>query len=397
MFKIKKNKYKTKVSFCGLTLYKKVTDKKEEFTKLFFLLNSIYYKHDIFMDTFNFRVFGLNVLRTKLFSSYKWYYLLFIPIWVKKVDKVFRNRFFNNILQKYPDYNDYYIFPCRSGEFFLLMHHFQEWVEKNKSVKPLLVFTAKYHLNICKIFYPNYDMCYIKKVNVPLVSRGIDSTYLKYKNKNFYIPMNEKYFVEVENAIRNKNAHYYDCLKSHLGLTEKIHNYSISSKTEDKAYKIAKYILNDNFVIISPETLSNEPMEKDFWDNLCKELKNIGYEVFCNSMDFSNLVQNSTSTFLTYEEAIALAKYAKAIIGMRSGFLECLSQNNVPLFVLYTDFSKRPGFKKISSDKVLSGFSIKKLPNVKPENIYEYDVNLYKKEKDITENIIKHLENKGIL
>ena len=32
-----------------------------------------------------------------------------------------------------------------------------------------------------------------------------------------------------------------------------------------------------------------------------------------------------------------------------------------------------------------------------PKNIYEYDVNLYKKEKDITENIIKHLKNKGIL
>ena len=205
--------------------------------------------------------------------------------------------------------------------------------------------------------------------------------------------MNEKYFVEVENAIRNKNAHYYDCLKSHLGLTEKIHNYSISSKTENKAYKIAKYILNDNFVIISPETLSNEPMEKDFWDDLCKELKNIGYEVFCNSMDFSNLVKDSTSTFLTYEEAIALAKYAKAIIGMRSGFLECLSQNKVPLFALYTDFPKRPGFKKMPSDKVLSGFSISKLPNVNPELLYEYDVNTYKNEEDIILDILSKIQN----
>lgn len=77
-------------------------------------------------------------------------------------------------------------------------------------------------------------------------------------------------------------------------------------------------------------------MEKDFWDNLCEKLKNQGYEVFCNSMDFKNLIKDSTSTFLTYEEAIELAKYATAIIGLRSGFLECLSQNNVPLIALCT-------------------------------------------------------------
>ena len=70
---------------------------------------------------------------------------------------------------------------------------------------------------------------------------------------------------------------------------------------------------------------------------------------------------------------------------MRSGFLECLSQNNVPLYVLYTDFSDRSGFKKLSSDKVLQGYSIKKLPNVNKDLVFEYDVNSFTSEDNILE------------
>ena len=96
--------------------------------------------------------------------------------------------------------------------------------------------------------------------------------------------------------------------------------------------------------------------------------------------------------FLTYEESIELAKYAKGIIGMRSGFIECLSQNNTPMFVLYTDFPKRQGFKRLASGKVLNGYYIKKLPYVNKDNLYEYDVNKYKKQELIITEIINKLE-----
>ena len=243
------------------------------------------------------------------------------------------------------------------------------------------------------MFFPEIPTAYIKRVNVPLVSRGVPNISFKYKDKNIYVPTDEKYFVDVENKIRNNNAHYYECLKEHLNLSDNITNCSIKETTKDKIEKIVKYILNDNFVIISPETLSNEPMEKDFWENLTTELKNLGFEVFCNAMNFNNLVSDSTSTFLTYEEAIELSKYAKAIIGMRSGFLECLSQNNIPMFVLYTDFPERFGFKRLASDKVLSGYSIKKLPNVNTDLLFEYDVNKFTQEYKIVENIIFEIKN----
>ena len=374
---VKIEKRKTYVKLLSLTLFSKEIDKAETVLKIKLLLGLLYIKYDIFYRTFNFNLFGLTVLRTKLSGSWRILYFLFLPIWFENVNKKRLNYFLDSVIEKYPQYNDYYIFLSRSGEFFLLMHHLKEWLTKNNSDKFILIFTARYHLNICKMFFPDIPMAYIKKTNIPLISRGVKSIHSVYKTKNIYVPTNEKYFVQVENDIRNKNGHYYELLKQHLNLSNKTVEYTISIEAQNKIKNIVKYILNDNFVFISPETLSNEPVEKDFWEDLCNLIRADGYKIYCNTMNFNNLIPGCEAMFLTYEESIELAKYAKAIIGMRSGFLECLSQNSTPMFVLYTDFPKRQGFKKLASDKVLNGYSIKKLPFVNENNLYEYDVNIY--------------------
>lgn len=392
IFQVEKQKRKFRINILGLTIYEKILDKEENFVKEKYLLGIFSKKYELYTKTFKLKFLNFTFFRTKLKGSYKISYLFFLPCWIKNVNKTFLNDFLNIIIDKYPNYNDYYVFLSRSGEFFLLMHHFKQWLNNNKSENFILIFTARYHLNICKMFFPNVPTAYIKKVNVPLISRGVKSIHFTYKNKNIYVPTNEKYFVNVENSIRDNNKHYYELLKNHLGLNNNIENYNITQTTKDKISNIAKYILGNNFIFISPETLSNEPMEKDFWDTLTTKLKELGYEVFCNAMDFKNLTDNSTSTFLTYEEAIELSKYAKAIIGMRSGFLECLSQNNIPLIALYTDFPKRAGFKRLASNKVLSGFSLSKLPNVNNKLLYEIDVNKYDTETQIIDIIIEKIK-----
>lgn len=391
ILQITKKHKRTTIKCFEIPIYEKgTTDNKNIIkTKIFAgLFNILFNEHD---KTFKFKLFKYSLLKTNLSGSYKIWYLLFMPIWIKKVTKDFLNNFLNLVINKYPTYDDYYIFLSRSGEFFLLMHHFAQWLKNNNSSNFILIFTAKYHLNICRMFFKDIPVSYIKNIDVKLVSRGVPNINFRYKNKQIYVPTNEKYFVNVENMIRNNNTHYYECLKEHLKLNADIQHYVISEKTKEKVSNIVKYFLNNNFVFISPETLSNEPMEKDFWENLTVRLKSLGYEVFCNAMDFKNLVGDSISVFLTYEESIELAKYAKAVIGMRSGFLECLSQNNVPLFALYTDFPKRSGFKRLKSNKVLSGFSISKLPNVNTELLFEYDVNNYEKDEDIIPEIILEL------
>lgn len=363
--------------------YTKKTDKNNELIKYKILCGLIYLKYDNISKTFDLRLLGIPILHSKLKGYCKKYYFLFIQIFILKATKEFLNNFLDDVIEKYPQYDDYYIFLSRSGEFFLLMHHFREWIKNNKSSNFILIFSAKYHLNICKMFFPQIPCAYISKLNIALISRGIKSVHTNYKNKNIYVPTYERYFVDVENKIRNNNAHYYELLQSHLKLSNKIDCYSISDNAKEKVKKVVKYFLDNNFVFISPETLSNEPMEKDFWQTLCNKIKSKGYKIYCNAMDFHNLIPECEAMFLTYEESIELSKYAKAIIGMRSGFIECLSQNNVPMFVLYTDFPKRKGFKRLASDKVLSGYSIKNLPYVNKDNIYEFDVNEYKSQQDI--------------
>lgn len=393
---IKQVKNKKIIKLFDFELYTKKEDKNGYYIKYSVLKDLIYLKYDTFKQTFNLRILGVCILRTKITENCKIWFLFFLPVFVINVTGSFAKQLFNKILENHPGFDDYYIFLSRSGEFFLLMHHLNQLIKKNNSEKFILVFTAKYHMNIFRMFFRNIPACYIKKVNVPMVSRGVKQVKTKFKGKNIYIPTSEKYFRATENNIKNKGAHYYTELKKHLGLPEEISTgYSISAEAGQKALKIVKNFLNDNFIFISPESISNELLGHDFWESLCKTLMNMGYEIFCNAMEFRNLIPGTHSAFLTYEESVALSKYAKAIIGLRSGFLECLSQNNVPMFVLYTDFPNRSGFKRLPSCKVLSGYSLKKLPNADPSIIYEYDVAAYSNDNLILDEIVNEIKKQN--
>lgn len=371
--------------------YKKTICNKDEVLKYNILFGIFRLKYNNISKTFDFRALGIKILYSKLKGSFKKYYFLFLPIFFRKATKEFLTCFLDDLIERHPQYDDYYIFLSRSGEFFLLMHHFKEWLEKNNSKNFLLVFGAKYHANICKIFFSKIPAIYCDQINVPLVSRGILSNKFKYKDKNIYVPTYEQYFVDVENKIRNQNAHYYECLKEHIGLNQAPQKYLISQEVKSKINKIVKNLLEDNFILVSPETLSNEPMDMVFWKELCLKLKSKGYQIFCSTVDFRNMIDGTQSIFLTHEESIELASHAKAIIGMRSGFIECLSQNSVPKFVLYTNFPKRNGFKKLLSNKVLTGYSISKLPYIDKNLLFEYDVNTFTNNELIIEKIINNI------
>ena len=380
----------------GITLYVKNIEKKQGSKTAYlvseFLSGILKIRYDFLAKTFKMRLFNIGILKTRLKGSFRILNFLFFPIWARKINDEFLNAFLDKITLRQPKFDDYYVFLMRSGEFFLLMHHFKQWLERNKSSNFALIFTSKSQLNICRMFYPEMPAVYMKRVEAAAVLRDVGGVYIKHNGKNIYIPAYDGYFHEVEDRIKTDNAHYYECLKEHLNLSVITGHYNITERAKAKAEKIIKERLNNNFVLISPETLSNELLSKDFWNCLCRNLKYMGYEVFCNLTDEKYAVDGTVWEFLTYEEAIALSKYAKAIIGMRSGFLECLSQNNVPLFALYTDFPKRFEFKRLASNKVLSGFTISKLPNVNTDMLFEYDMNKYNDKTDVILDISKKIK-----
>ena len=99
--------------------------------------------------------------------------------------------------------------------------------------------------------------------------------------------------------------------------------------------------------------------------------------------------------FLTLEEAFYLASLSQGIIGLRSGIFEPLiyTEKNIPIICLYTKFKNRWKFKEMSSEKVLSGFTLKKLHGTIVDNIREFDVNAFT-ENDLIKLIINFIKDK---
>ena len=162
--------------------------------------------------------------------------------------------------------------------------------------------------------------------------------------------------------------------------------------------KIENLKLNlDNFVFIAPEAQSCMLLDNSFWVSLIKSFKEKGYDVFVNLVDNSVDLTGAEykSCFLTYSEVFALAQKSKKIISLRSGLTEFLVQTNIPVDVLYTKFRNRHFYDDMSVEQVMSGFSIRKLYNVNPKLINEYNFQNYARQ-DLINEITKNMWGNNI-
>lgn len=342
-------------------------------------------------DVFTIKIGNIKVLSSFQVNNYRYYYLFFLTIWRKNCSKQIFQKEMNTIIKDYPEYEDYYVFLCHSGEFYLLLHHLPQWLEKNNSEKFLFVLGKSYHESILKIFYPNIPYTNIQNTSVFPISEHICQVYSIYKGKNIYAPAFHQYFLDVENQIQqDTNIHFYDILKKHLKLkSSNLIPYIISQKANQKASYLAKNMLKNNFILLSPETISNAPLSIIFWHKISQKFKKLGYEVFTNCTDIKYFIPETYAILLNYEEIMALATHAKAIIGIRSGLLDCFSALNIPLFALYTDFPDRGEYKAVPSNKIMTGFSLGKLPNVNKDLLFEYDVNSFESEDILIEAVLE--------
>jgi len=83
---------------------------------------------------------------------------------------------------------------------------------------------------------------------------------------------------------------------------------------------------------------------------------------------------------------------SKGVVSLRSGFTECLLQAKVPLFCLYTNFRNWYIFGDTKVELALSGFGLKKLPNVNTQKVFEFNI-LEVDNKDVIQNILDNFRN----
>lgn len=97
-----------------------------------------------------------------------------------------------------------------------------------------------------------------------------------------------------------------------------------------------------NTVLIAPAAFTNKGIPESFWEKLVREIKNKGYEVYCNSggLSYDKVIKGSTELVLGTKELVCNSLFFKHIIAVRSGFTDLVSKTNAPLTVLHLGGNK---------------------------------------------------------
>ena len=324
------------------------------------------------------KILGKSVIKRAEENNYRVYSFL-----GKEYKKVSLLKEFKKLYFKYfsNEYDDIYILRANSGEIYLtLTYLIDSLIKKNGSKKPLLVATQKYHIDMIKMICPDLPYVYIKKLNLKVVG----DTFVIDKFR-FFLLFDSVHFRKVELDIKENELgkhHYFKSILDRLDMSEddlKMRKMNVLHSAEQSMLeKVEKTGLNLNkFVFLAPEAQSCKLYDEDFWVVLVNKLQEMGYDVFVNLVEKDIKLKNAIdfkTCELSFAEAFALAKKAKRIVSLRSGFTEFLLQTNVPLDVLYTKFRHRHIFNDMSSYHVLHGFGLIQLPFVDVSKIQEFNM-----------------------
>lgn len=324
------------------------------------------------------KILGKSVIKRAEENNYRVYSFL-----GKEYKKVSLLKEFKKLYFKYfsNEYDDIYILRANSGEIYLtLTYLIDSLINKNGSKKPLLVATQKYHIDMIKMICPDLPYVYIKKLNLNVVG----DTFV-IDNFRFFLLFDSVHFRKVEIDIKENELgkhHYFKSILDRLDMSEddlKMRKMNVLHSAEQSMLeKVEKTGLNLNkFVFLAPEAQSCKLYDDDFWCDLINQLQHNGYDVFVNLVEKDIKLKsalNYKTCYLSFAEAFALAKKAKKIVSLRSGFTEFLLQTNVPIDVLYTKFRHRHIFNDMSSYHVLHGFGLIQIPFVDVSKIQEFNM-----------------------
>ena len=259
----------------------------------------------------------------------------------------------------------------------------------------VFIATKKYHIDLCHMLHPEIDCIYLPSF---FNLNSFHNTYQEiFNQKTFYNVLPFKHFVNLEKQLQaGEDVHYCKEICKTMGVeyTTKTRLPIISEEIKNSVIEKAKKIsLNlNNFVFITPESQSNKEPYDGFWRNIVEHFYKNGVDVFFNVMQLNPKYGTAKTCFLTFEEGYYLASLSKGIVGLRSGFIEPLTSiKDLPIICYYTDLKDRGMLKALPAEIVLKGFSLKKLPNVNKNNIFEYNIHEINEDK-VIEKILKYME-----
>lgn len=268
---------------------------------------------------------------------------------INKVEATTKN--LRKIIDK--KYNKVFILKSNLGEAYLFLKYILNGLIE-KTDKPLIIATKKYHLNLINMIVPNID----KKL-VQSLKYETNKKIYTVDNQQIYVAFPMKFYIDTEEKIKQGNCHYLSEMYNFFRISRENILNTNKIKISIHVEKLIDDYLEENnidkFIFLSTDATTCESIDSEFWDKLEEQLK-------------IKIIRNKRE--MTIEEAYYLAQKSVATITLRSGLSEILADVNNLHIILYTKFKKRYRFDVISEMKVSKGYSIQAIePNRK--NIYE--------------------------
>lgn len=381
----KPNFYKN-VSVLGFSIYKhfviNAKPKKDRKIYLGGLLHHTKYLNDGARIT---RFLGIPIYQRK-YTKYEIVKVFGVPVYIKDRTKEFLQSLCSKIQG---DYDDIYISRHNIGETYVYLSHIRDWINYNKSKKPVVVVWRKKDIPFYEMFVKNYaDIVYVPIEQYDLnlfLTRDVTS----FENHRIFC-----HTLEIAENMKKiydsgKEINFYDFIvkdfKSDLTSPE---TPKISKEKKVSVSELLKNNLTSKkFVFICPTATSLVNLSDDFWALLIEKLKDMGYEVIVNSFDETINMKGVLNIKPDIEEMFILAVMSSGFISLASGLAVLLSTSGVKADLIYTGFKNN----LLNSSEVLNLYSVKNLPAVDKQLVKEYDVKNYS-EKDLIEEICKRYE-----
>lgn len=272
------------------------------------------------------------------------------------------------ILDKTVDkkFNKIFILRSNLGEAYVFLKFIiNELIEAQDT--PLIITDKKSHLELIEMFGLDVETLLVKKYKYE-----INDAVFKIGLQTYYMIYGIDFYITAENKINETNTHYLNYIFEHFGLTKSYLSKNVNKikiSAETKKF-VNDYIIRNNlskYVFLADRATTCTNIDEEFWTRLQEQL---GLTIVKNSKE------------LSLEEAYELASRAHIIITLRSGLSEILTETNNLQVAIYTDFRQRCRFKPLTKDRVINGYSLKKICATN-KNIFEIEYEKTKENKII--------------
>lgn len=326
-------------TFCGLKIYKPDQLLLEYKENLLVLICSKYYSEmclQLQKMGYNeskhiFKV--LEMSQSIIYSNDK-------EVFEKVVDAAYEGlNIYNKILDKCGDIH-VFVSPIKAnGDIYMICSYIEVFAMKNNIENYILTVIGQACYRVAKLFS-------IKNVEILT------------QNETEYITHLHNLLPEKISIVQPYFSHlnFYNYLDGYKGLNfGSFFKYGIFGLSEEDKPKKPYMIYREDYlklffkknglkkgktVILSPFANSLPQIEEHFWVELAKRLNEKGWTVCTNSLgEDEPAIIGTTSIFFLFDDAVAISEYAGAVVAIRSGLCEVVSNSNCKKIIIYPDKS----------------------------------------------------------